>query len=127
MAVPWRRRCWYDLALVPSPRFPAARLRNLLPRPRQITPLAAVAVVVCILAAQSSASAGGIALSSSFSGATDDGGGVPPDIQGAAGPDHLLVMLNTKFVAQRKSDGEVLRTWTPADFWSPVSGGDLLF
>ena len=73
------------------------------------------------------AAAAGLVLSSSFAGAVDGGGGVPPDLQGAAGPDHLIVMLNTTFVAQRKSDGAVLRSWTPAAFWAPVSGGDLLF
>ena len=66
-------------------------------------------------------------LSSSFAGAADSGGGVPPDVQGAAGPDHLLVMLNTTFIAQRKSDGAVVKSWTPESFWSSVSGGDLLF
>ncbi len=36
-------------------------------------------------------------------------------------------MLNTTFSAQRKSDGAVVKTWSPGSFWSPVSGGDLLF
>jgi len=66
-------------------------------------------------------------LASSFAGPRDSGGGVPPDVQGAAGPDHLLVMLNTVFVAQRKSDGNDLKSWSPDAFWRPVSGGDLLF
>jgi hypothetical protein len=66
-------------------------------------------------------------LSTSFAGAADEGGGVPPDLQGAAGPEHLLTMLNTTFVAQRKNDGAVVKTWSPSEFWAPVAAGDLLF
>ena len=80
-----------------------------------------------VMALTREAAASGLPLSSSFSGAVDEGGGVPPDLQGAAGPDHLLVMLNTVFLAQSKTDGSVLRRWTPADFWTSVAGGDLLF
>ena len=36
-------------------------------------------------------------------------------------------MLNTTFVAQRKSDGAVVKTWTPSEFWAPVAAGDSLF
>ena len=68
-----------------------------------------------------------LAPAASFAGAADPGGGVPPDVQGAAGPEHLFTMLNTTFAAQRKSDGQVVRAWTPAEFWSAVSGGDRLF
>jgi hypothetical protein len=57
---------------------------------------------------------------------TDDGGGVPPDPQGAVGPEHLLTMTNTRFAAQRK-DGTFARTWSPAQFWASVSKNDLLF
>ncbi len=57
---------------------------------------------------------------------TDDGGGVPPDPQGAAGPDHLLTMTNTRFAVQRKN-GAFAKTWSPAQFWASVSRNDLLF
>jgi hypothetical protein len=83
-------------------------------------------VAICI-AGIGSASAGGLALSASFAGAADQGGGVPPDVQGAAGPEHLLTMLNTTFVIQRKSDGAVVQSRAPSEFWAPVAGGDLLF
>jgi hypothetical protein len=36
-------------------------------------------------------------------------------------------MLNTTFVAQSRSDGAVLRSWSPSEFWAPVAEGDLLF
>ena len=68
----------------------------------------------------------GLALSGSFAAVTDAGGGVPPDPQGAAGPDHLLTMTNTRFLAQRK-DGSSAASWTPAQFWASVSQNDLLF
>lgn len=68
-----------------------------------------------------------LTLAAGFPGAADDGTGVPPDVQGAAGPDDLLVMLNTVFLAQRKSDGAAVRQWTPDTFWAPVAAGDRLF
>jgi hypothetical protein len=79
------------------------------------------------LAGIAGASTAGPPLSASFAGPADQGGRVPPDVQGAAGPDHLLTMLNTDFVAQRKSDGTVVKTWSPVQFWAPISGGDFLF
>lgn len=57
---------------------------------------------------------------------TDDGGGVPPDPQGAAGPDHLLTMTNTRFAVQSRN-GAFAKTWSPAQFWASVSQNDLLF
>lgn len=68
----------------------------------------------------------GLALSQSFPAVPDDGVGVPPDPQGAAGPQYLLAMTNTRFTALRK-DGSLAATWTPAQFWATVSLGDLLF
>jgi hypothetical protein len=91
---------------------------------RRAVPLLA-AVLLATIAAPAPASE--LRLTSSFAGAVDTGGGVPPDVQGAAGPEHLLVMLNTIFVVQRKGDGAVVKSWTPASFWSPVSDRDLLF
>ncbi len=68
----------------------------------------------------------GLALGASFAGVADGGIGTPPDPQGAAGPEYLLAMTNTGFVAQRK-DGSVAASWTPAEFWAPASQGDSLF
>lgn len=108
-------------------RFFGALLRSPPPRSRRIPPLLAASWVLCLAAAGRPAASAGLSLSASFAGPADQGGGVPPDVQGAAGPDHLLTMLNTAFVAQRKSDGAVVRTWSPSEFWAPVAGGDLLF
>jgi hypothetical protein len=82
---------------------------------------------VCFATAGRSVTGASLALSASFAGPADAGGGVPPDVQGAAGSEHLLTMLNTIFVAQRKNDGSVARTWTPSEFWAPIAAGDLLF
>ena len=115
-------RC--NIGVLVAPRFtriPGASLRI------RLATVLILAVAVLGAGAPRSAAASGLALSASFPGAPDDGGRVPPDPQGAAGPDHLLVMLNTTFVAQRKSDGAAVKRWTPAGFWAAVSGGDLLF
>jgi hypothetical protein len=68
----------------------------------------------------------GLELSQSFAAVGDDGTGTPPDPQGAAGPDFLLAMTNTRFSAQRK-DGTPAASWTPTQFWAPVAQGDSLF
>jgi len=91
---------------------------------RRTAPLLALLLLAAIAPRAASSE---LRLTASFAGALDSGGGVPPDVQGAAGPDHLLVMLNTTFLAQRKADGAVVKSWSPDSFWSPVSGGDLLF
>jgi hypothetical protein len=86
--------------------------------------LAAAAIV--FTASLAGAQPAGLALSESFAAVADEGGGIPPDPQGAAGPEHLLAMTNTRFTAQSK-DGSLATTWTPAQFWAPVSQGDFLF
>ena len=107
-------------------RSPVARLRITPPRSWQFSRMAA-ALVLGFAAFSGLVGAGELSLSASFAGPADAGGGVPPDLQGAAGPEHLLTMLNTTFVAQRKNDGAVVRTWTPSEFWGPIAAGDLLF
>ena len=106
----------------PAPPVPTAKTRAF---PGS---LAGVLVAVALFGASPPVRAqpSGLALSASFAAVTDDGGGVPPDPQGAAGPEYLLTMTNTRFAAQRK-DGALARTWTPAQFWASVSMNDLLF
>jgi len=89
--------------------------------------LAATLLVVCLAPAAQSVTGASLAPSESFASPADAGGGVPPDVQGAAGPEHLVTMLNTTFVVQRKNDGAVAKTWTPSEFWAPIAAGDLLF
>lgn len=107
---------WYLGSLAPP--SPTAKRRTL-------PGFLAAAALLCsasLLRAQPS----GLALSASFAAVTDEGGGVPPDPQGAVGPEYLLTMTNTGFAAQNKS-GTLVKTWTPARFWASVSQNDLLF
>jgi hypothetical protein len=58
----------------------------------------------------------------SFLAQTDAPGGgglsfIPPDTQGAVGPDKLMVALNSNYVIQQKSSGAVLGTIPMTTFW----------
>lgn len=48
---------------------------------------------------------------------------IPPDVQGAAGPNHLLEVLNTDMQVQSKTDGAVLQTVWADDFWAALTDG----
>ncbi len=73
----------------------------------------------------SSASVGGTppspAPASSFLAYEDDGVTdlPPPDTHGAVGPNHLMVVLNTKMRIQDRS-GHVISTVAPSNFWAAV-------
>ncbi|MCZ6670685.1 MAG: hypothetical protein O6947_06630 [Acidobacteria bacterium] len=61
----------------------------------------------------------------SFPGLIDSNTRIPPDTQGAAGPDHLVSILNTEFAIFNKSTGSMLRGF-PIDmraFWAPLGDG----
>ena len=47
---------------------------------------------------------------------------IPPDTMGVAGPNHLMVVLNSYVRIQNKSGG-VISTVTLNDFWASVDGG----
>lgn len=53
----------------------------------------------------------------SFAGLGDNGTAIPPDTQGAVGPDHLLVALNTQIRIQTR-DGAVMSTVILESFWN---------
>jgi hypothetical protein len=58
----------------------------------------------------------------SFLAQADAAGGaglsfIPPDTQGAIGPDKLMVVLNSNYVIQQKSTGAVLGTVSMSAFW----------
>jgi hypothetical protein len=57
----------------------------------------------------------------SFNGLTDNGQIIPPDVSGAAGPNHLLETINTQYRIFNKTGGTV-STLSLASFWSGVSG-----
>ncbi|MGH9442397.1 MAG: hypothetical protein ACRD16_08975 [Thermoanaerobaculia bacterium] len=96
------------------------------PRYSGFSALLPAALLLVLVSPPARAQPSGLAPSAGFAAVTDNGGGVPPDPQGAAGPDHLLTMTNTRFAAQLKN-GTVVQIWTPAQFWASVSQKDLLF
>lgn len=57
----------------------------------------------------------------SFLGLDDNNTSIPPDTMGAAGPDHLLVMLNTQVRIQSKT-GTTLNTVSLSTFWTSGTG-----
>jgi len=55
----------------------------------------------------------------SFHGLEDSGNSIPPDVNGAAGPDHLMITLNTQVRVQDRV-GNNLFTTTLNTFWTPM-------
>ncbi len=56
-----------------------------------------------------------------FEGLDDSGNSIPPDVHGAAGPDHLMVTLNTQVRIQDRQ-GNNLSTMTLGSFWLSLPG-----
>jgi uncharacterized repeat protein (TIGR01451 family) len=56
-----------------------------------------------------------------FAGLGDNNTSIPPDTMGAAGPNHLMIMLNTQVRIQEKS-GNNLNTVTLDTFWTIGTG-----
>lgn len=61
-----------------------------------------------------------------FTGLMDDGTSIPPDVNGAAGPDHLMQTLNTDVRISDKT-GIDLFTTSLSLFWSPMPGSNATF
>ncbi len=59
----------------------------------------------------------------SFAALGDNGTSIPPDTHGAAGPNHLMVTLNTEVQIQSRT-GTVLSKMTLAAFWSSLTSVD---
>lgn len=57
--------------------------------------------------------------SSSFQALADDNSYIPPDTQGAVGPNHLIVTLNTQIKIQNRA-GSALSTTSLNSFWSSL-------
>jgi PKD repeat protein len=57
-----------------------------------------------------------------FMGLYDSGNSIPPDVNGAPGPDHLMVTLNTEVRIQDRN-GVNLYTVSLGLFWSDLPGG----
>ena len=56
-----------------------------------------------------------------FLGLDDSGNSIPPDVNGAAGPNHLMVTLNTDTRIMDKQ-GNVISTVSTGSFWHPMPG-----
>ncbi|RLD54672.1 MAG: hypothetical protein DRJ05_14215, partial [Bacteroidetes bacterium] len=61
-----------------------------------------------------------------FSGLEDTGGSIPPDVNGAAGPNHLMVTLNTSFRILDKQ-GNVISDISIGGFWAGLPGAGNVF
>ena len=61
-----------------------------------------------------------------FQGLDDSGGSIPPDVNGAAGPNHLMVTLNTDVRIMDKLGNEISTIGTGA-FWFPFPGSSGVF
>ena len=61
-----------------------------------------------------------------FAGLQDNGVSIPPDVNGAAGPDHLMQTLNTEVRISDKEGNELFTTTLNA-FWVPLPGSSSTF
>ncbi len=61
-----------------------------------------------------------VAIGQNFTGSTYgiDSPYLPPDCNGAAGPDQYVELINGRFTIYAKSDGSAVQTMTSADFWN---------
>jgi PKD repeat protein len=57
-----------------------------------------------------------------FLGLNDNNNSIPPDVNGAAGPNHLMITLNTE-VRIMDRDGNPISTMNTGAFWHGVPGG----
>lgn len=57
-----------------------------------------------------------------FNGLEDSGNSIPPDVNGAPGPDHLVITLNTQVRVQDR-EGNPLSTISLGGFWVSLPGG----
>lgn len=61
-----------------------------------------------------------------FLGLGDNGNSIPPDVNGAVGPDHIMVTLNTE-VRILDKQGNILSTVNTESFWYPMQGSGGVF
>ena len=62
----------------------------------------------------------------SFAGLMDNGTSIPPDVNGAAGPDHLMQVLNTEVRISDKQGIELFTT-SHSNFWDPMPNNGASF
>jgi hypothetical protein len=107
------------------PRSPAAPAR-LVPRmpappPREVGRLALWATPTTPVSPETGPGAAGPAIIDNFAALGDNNTAIPPDTMGAAGPSHLMTMLNTQVRIQTKTGGVISTVSTPT-FWTSGTG-----
>ncbi len=70
---------------------------------------------------KSSSAIASIAPVRSFNGLNDNSTSIPPDVNGAVGPNHTMVTLNTQVRIQDKN-GNIISTVSLNSFWFPLGG-----
>ncbi|MBN1339774.1 MAG: PKD domain-containing protein [Bacteroidales bacterium] len=61
-----------------------------------------------------------------FAGLGDNNTSIPPDVNGCAGPDHLMITLNTEVRIQNKT-GTTISTLSLGSFWAGLPGASQSF
>jgi PKD repeat protein len=61
-----------------------------------------------------------------FLGLDDSGASIPPDVNGAAGPEHLMITLNTQIRIMDRQ-GNPISTISTGSFWHPMPGSGGVF
>ncbi len=61
-----------------------------------------------------------------FHGLEDSGNSIPPDVNGAAGPDHLMITLNTQTRIMDR-EGNEISTISTGSFWHGIPGAGGVF
>lgn len=74
-----------------------------------------------VQSAPADATGHGFSLITNFEALPDNNTSIPPDTHGAAGPNHLMVILNTQVRIQTKT-GSNVSTVSLSSFWSSLSG-----
>lgn len=81
--------------------------------------LALSLAVSLVLAAVSAEALPAVQIGTDFTGPTGaQSRSVPPDTMGAAGDEHVVALVNGRYSAYRKSDGQLVATSTLDEFWS---------
>jgi hypothetical protein len=108
-----------------APRVPAAEPRVVprmpLPPPREIGGLGPVPAPASPVPPEEAPGPSGPVIANTFAALGDNNTSIPPDTMGAAGPSHLMTMLNTQVRIQDKAGG-IISTVSLSSFWTSGTG-----
>lgn len=78
----------------------------------------AVVALLLVFAAESAEALPAVQIGAEFTGPTrTQSGFIPPDTMGAVGNEHVVALLNGRYSAYRKSDGQLVATSSLDEFW----------